>query len=129
MPSELTSRFIQSLQHAEQKGDLAPLIDLFSDDAQLSNLAMLEPLKGKDGARRFWEKYLSVFEQINSEFTNIVESNGAAVLEWISKGALSTSEDIRYQGVSILEMDGERIHRFRTYYDSAAFLPQGAKQK
>jgi ketosteroid isomerase-like protein len=51
------------------------------------------------------------------------------VLEWISKGALSTSEDIRYQGVSILEMDGERIHRFRTYYDSAAFLPQGAKQK
>jgi len=42
-------------------------------EAELSNLAMTEPLQGHDGARRFWQKYLSVFEHIRSKFTNVVE--------------------------------------------------------
>jgi ketosteroid isomerase-like protein len=100
---------------------------LFTEDAELSNLAMTEPLRGHDGARRFWQKYLSVFERIQSKFTNVVEGDRTTVLEWISEGALSTGESLNYQGVSILETDNGHVSCFRTYYDSAVFLPQGAK--
>jgi ketosteroid isomerase-like protein len=124
---EITSRFMHTLQNIEETGDIEPLIALFSDDAELMNLAMLEPLKGKEGARRFWEKYLSVFDHIHSQFTNVVENNNSSVLEWISEGRLSTSEEITYRGVSVLEHNNGEVQRFRTYYDSAAFLPQGAK--
>lgn len=125
MTSEIASRFMQTLQQIEDTGDVEPLVAMFTEDAELSNLAMTEPLKGHDGARRFWQKYLSVFENIHSKFTNVIEGDGSAVLEWISSG-VSTGESIKYRGVSILETDNGQVHRFRTYYDSAVFLPQGA---
>lgn len=59
----------------------------------------------------------------------MIEGDRAVVLEWISKGMLSTSQKIRYPSVSVLEIDNDQIHRFRIYDDSAAFLPQGAKHR
>ncbi|MBD0337071.1 MAG: nuclear transport factor 2 family protein [Cyanobacteria bacterium Co-bin13] len=128
-PRELASHFMQTLQKAEETGDVESLAALFSDDAELINLAMLEPLKGKEGAYRFWDKYLTVFDRIHSEFTNVIENSDVSVLEWVSKGTLSSSEEITYRGVSILEFKDGQVQRFRTYYDSAAFLPQGAKHE
>ena len=127
MTSEIAERFMQTLQQIEETGDVEPLVAMFTEDAELSNLAMTEPLHGRDGARRFWQKYLSVFERVHSKFTNVVEGDNTAVLEWISEGALSTSEPLNYRGVSLIEIDNGQVHRFRTYYDSAVFLPQGAK--
>jgi len=125
--SEIAERFMHILQQIEENGDVEPLVAMFTENAELSNLAMTEPLQGRDGARRFWQKYLSVFERINSKFINVIEGDGTTVLEWISSGALSTGESINYRGVSLLETDNGQVHRFRTYYDSAVFLPQGAK--
>jgi ketosteroid isomerase-like protein len=127
--SEIAERFMQTLQQIEETGDVEPLVAMFTEDAELSNLAMAEPLQGQGGARRFWQKYLSVFEHIRSKFTNVVEGDATAVLEWLSEGALSTGESVKYQGVSVLETDNGQVRCFRTYYDSAVFLPQGAKKK
>ncbi len=127
MTSEIAERFMHTLQQIEETGDVEPLVAMFTENAELSNLAMTEPLQGRDGALRFWQKYLSVFERINSKFINVIEGDGTIVLEWISSGALSTGESINYRGVSLLETDNGQVHRFRTYYDSAVFLPQGAK--
>ena len=128
MTSEIAERFMHTLQQIEETGDVEPLVAMFTEDAELSNLAMTEPLQGHDGARRFWQKYLSVFERVRSRFTNVVEGDDTAVLEWISEGALPTGESVNYQGVSVLETDNGQVRRFRTYYDSAVFLPQGAKK-
>jgi ketosteroid isomerase-like protein len=128
MASNIAEKFIQTLQQVEENKNVEPLVSLFTEDAQLSNLASASPLQGKDGARQFWQKYLSVFQQIHSNFTNVVESNGSAVLEWNSEGTLTSGEPLKYQGVSIIETVNGKVQRFRTYYDSAVFLPQGAKQ-
>lgn len=128
MPSETASRFMQTLQQVENTSDVEPLVAMFAAEAELVNLAMTEPLTGQDGARRFWQKYLSVFERIHSEFTNVVESDRTAVLEWLSEGTLSNGESVKYRGVSVIETDNGQVQRFRTYYDSAVFLPQGAKE-
>ena len=100
MTSEIAERFMHILQQIEEPGDVEPLVAMFTENAELSNLAMTEPLQGRDGT---------------------------TVLEWISSGALSTGESINYRGVSLLETDNGQVHRFRTYYDSAVFLPQCAK--
>lgn len=128
MQGEISLRFMQTLQQIEETKDVESLVALFADKAELTNLAMSEPLTGKEGARQFWQKYLSVFEQIHSDFTNVIEGDNTVVLEWVSKGTLSTSEPVQYRGVSILEISNDQVDRFRTYYDSAVFLPQGAKE-
>ena len=69
-----------------------------------------------------------MFQTVRSTFVHTRVGQAAATLEWTSEGRLPTGTAINYQGVSLLEFDAAgRVKRFRTYYDSAAFLPEGAK--
>jgi ketosteroid isomerase-like protein len=126
MASELTRRFMEALQEAERTGDIDPLVELFADDAELSDLGGTEPCHGKAGAVRFWRDYLGVFQQIHSTFTLVLEGDGATALEWVSEGDLPGGHPIRYAGVSALETHGGRIRKFRAYYDPTAFTTPGA---
>jgi ketosteroid isomerase-like protein len=129
MPVTITERFIEALEEAERTRRTEELVDLFADDAEAASLARSEPLSGRHGVRQFWEEYLRAFGEIRSEFTNVIESEQGAVLEWISRGTLPNGQPVAYRGVSVLETDGRLIQRFRTYYDSAVFLPHGAKHE
>ena len=71
----------------------------------------------------FWTRYLRAFGQIRSTFTRIWSDDERAILEWTSSGTLPNGLPIEYNGVSLLDLDGDRIKGFRAYYDSAAFLP------
>jgi ketosteroid isomerase-like protein len=127
MATELTNAFMRSLQQAERTGQIEPLMELFHPDAEALNLGRTEPARGREAVGEFWRAYLSAFADIRSEFTNVIQGEDGAVLEWISRGALPNGEPVEYRGVSVLEMEGDRVRKFRTYYDSAVFLPQGAK--
>jgi hypothetical protein len=109
--------------------DAAPVTALFGADAELHNLVKAEPAPEQQSALDFWQSYLAMFQQIRSDFTNVIEADQTAVLEWTSEGILHTGEPIRYRGVSIVEGAGDQVLRFRTYYDSAAFVPGGAKHQ
>ena len=116
----MADRFTKALQETEAARDPAPLLALFSDDCELSNLALTE--SGPDGARRFWDTYLAQFDAIRSEFSHRIESGDQVALAWTSEGTLKGGHPIRYRGVSLLEVAGGRVRRFETVYDSAAFL-------
>ncbi|MBA4064349.1 MAG: epoxide hydrolase [Isosphaera sp.] len=111
-----------ALQRTEKSGDPNGLADLFTDDAELTNLAKPEPARGRDGARAFWADYLKAFGSIRSEFGLVVADGPAAVMEWTSEGTLPNGKPITYRGVSVVETAGDRVARFRTYYDTAAFV-------
>jgi ketosteroid isomerase-like protein len=122
--------FMSTLQEAEKSRDPEPLVALFGEDSELLTLALVEPLRGEEGARRFWTMYLAAFEQIRSTFHHVIQSEGEAVLEWIGEGVVAASgQSFDYRGISVLEHDGKQIRRFRSYYDSAVFVPGGAKHK
>ncbi len=122
--------FKSTLQQIEQSRDPEALVALFAEDSELINLALTEPMRGLDGARKFWSNYLSAFEAIQSTFHHTTETDKTAVLEWVSEGTMATTgQPFNYRGVSVVEHDGAKVHRFRTYYDSAVFLPGGAKHK
>lgn len=48
-------------------------------------------------------------------------------MEWEASGQLKGGHDIAYRGVSLLDVDGEQVKAFRTYYDSAAFVTPAAQ--
>lgn len=128
-PANPAETFMQTLQETERSRDPAPLVALFADDAELSNLALAEPMRGREGAQTFWRHYLDAFAEVRSTFHHHFATDSAATLEWVSEGRLHAGEPIRYRGVSVLEIRDGKVSRFRTYYDTAAFLPGGAKHR
>jgi ketosteroid isomerase-like protein len=116
----MAQTFAESLQRTEESGDPEHLVRLFAEDAELHNLAIAE--EGIEGARRFWQTYLAQFDRIRSEFSHLIETDGEAALVWTSEGTLKGGHPIRYRGVSVIEFEGDRVHRFETVYDSAAFV-------
>jgi hypothetical protein len=122
--------FMSTLQQAEKSRDPEPLVALFDDRSELLTVALTEPMTSTEGARKFWTHYLATFEKIGSEFQHVIETENQAVLEWVGEGVLAASgQAISYRGVSVLEHDGAHVQRFRSYYDSAVFVPGGAKHK
>ena len=117
-------RFIHEL-HAIEDGDsegIDRIVDLFADDAQLSN-----PIIERDGAPRsgreqiaaFWQNYRTTFKDIHSEFFDVTASERAAGLFWRSTGTHLTGSPVDYEGVSRLEFDDSgKIARFKGYFDS-----------
>jgi ketosteroid isomerase-like protein len=125
--TRLTEEFMRALQRFEATGELAALLAMFAEDAEALNLGRTEPARGTDQVAGFWRDYRSVFKTIRSEFTHVIEGKDGAVLEWVSRGSLLNGDPVEYKGVTVLETNGDRVRRFRTYYDSAVFLPGGAK--
>jgi limonene-1,2-epoxide hydrolase len=118
----LAERFIDALRRTEEAHDPDPVAGMFTDGAELSNLARDEPRRGAAGARQFWADYLHAFRRVKSDFHAVREADGFAVLEWTSDAELAAGKRVTYRGVSILEAEGDRVGRFRTYYDTAALV-------
>ena len=123
----MADTFAESLQRTEETRDPEHLVRLFAEDAELHNLAIAH--HGIEGARQFWQTYLNQFDQIRSDFSHRIGSEGQAALVWTSEGALKGGHPITYRGVSIIEFTGDKVTRFETIYDSAAFLRGDAQTK
>ena len=122
-PKQAAQTFMKTLQQAETDGDVDPLVELFGEDAVLHALTTKREHSGPSGAEQFWSEYLGQFEEIKSEFGHVAAEGNIANCEWTSTGKLDGGREIEYVGVSLLEFaDDGKIERFRTYYDSAAFL-------
>ena len=125
--ANLTETFMQALQTAEESGDPASLVALFAENATLQNLTT-HRWNGVDGARDFWQMYLSNFQSIRSQFTHHLDDGRMGLMEWEATGKLSDGTDIAYRGASVIEHDGQKVTAFRTYYDSAAFVKPASER-
>ena len=120
--STVSERFMQALHHLDEHGDAGPMVELTSENAVLTKLDSHREAHGQDGARGFWEEYRSVFDTISTEFTHTLDGDGSSCLEWASTATLPDGADLSYRGVTVIDVDGERVTGVRTYYDSAAFV-------
>lgn len=116
--------FIDAL-HALEKGDesqIAPLVELFADDARITNAALQLAGKaelGRDGATRFWTEYKKALGACFSEFHHVTIDENAAGLFWTTQGSGTDGSAVKYDGVSLLEFDANgKISFFRGYYDT-----------
>lgn len=113
--------FIAALHNAEREHSSDLLVDLFSPEASCANLT--HEAHGLDEVRDFWDAYLAAFIEVASEFNHVIEHPNGFLLEWVAHGILVNGEPIGYRGVSLIDVGPDGIESFRTYYDSAVFVP------
>lgn len=126
MSEQLTNRFVDALRTLEETTDAAPLTALYSEDAVSGNLIAPDRFQGPDGARQFWTEYRSMFDQAKSEFRSVIVGPEGAALEWTTQGTSLDGKPLHYTGVTLLEMNAEKVTRSCTYFDPGALGRQMA---
>jgi hypothetical protein len=115
--------FMSALQTMEKDRDVNRIAARFAPSCQLWRQSYGQAYHDAEGVQKFWTEYLKQFESIATDFTNVMEREGLAILEWESRGALQGGRPIHYRGVSILELgDAGKVTSFKTYFDSAHFI-------
>jgi hypothetical protein len=94
---------------------LETITGLFDEAAEVGNVVTND--KNLD-PREFWQSYRDNFDRIESKFRNEIITDSTAALEWTSTGTSSDGKEFQYDGVSILEIDGDKITRFHAYFDA-----------
>lgn len=117
MSKELADRFIGALEKIESGGDVEEMAGLFADECEIGNVTLSETLHGRDGVEEFWTHYKKTLGDVRSDFRNKIVTDGTMALEWTTKGG--KDGDVEYDGVSILETDGDKITRFFAYFNPA----------
>jgi hypothetical protein len=128
MTREVAEKFISALGELESGGKVENIVSLFADNCEVGNTTLTETMHGRDGAKEFWSNYRKTFQDIRSEFRNKVISDRTAALEWTSKGTADNGHPIDYEGVSMLEIDGDKITRFFAYFNPGKLGMQMADQ-
>ncbi len=121
MSEQTARRFIEALGRLEAGRELETIVGLFAPDAEVGNVVAPEKFHGQEGARAFWgAKYRDTFGEVRSTFRNVFATGNRAVLEWTTEGTANDGTPVQYDGVSILEIEGGQIKRFRAYFDAGA---------
>ena len=125
--ADLANDFKKALQTSEKEKSPDAVLAFFEEGSTLKRLNH-EHYRGRDGAKKFWDEYLSTFKTQETTFHHTVDAADTVVLEWLSKGEFPNGEPFEYRGVSVLERGGgdDKIGAFRTYYDSAVFINENA---
>ncbi len=111
--------FAEALRQLEQ-GDDSTLLAMFTDDAELRRPEQ-DHLGAVEDADTFWKQYRDQFQDLSTTFERLVDAGDEGILEWHSSGTLRSGRHIDYAGVSLLTFTADKVSRFATYYDTAAF--------
>jgi hypothetical protein len=114
MAENIAKQFIDALHKLERESDLETIVSLFSEGCEVGNVVTND----KDiSAEKFWSSYRESFGEVESTFRNEIIAGDATALEWTTNGTSGEGHEFKYDGVSILETDGDKITRFHAYFD------------
>ena len=120
MAANIAEQFIEALRALEETRELEAIVALYAEESEVGNINAPEKFTGPEGARVFWTKYRETFGEVRSTFRNRIITDKRAALEWTTEGTTANGAPVNYQGVSILEIEGDHIKRFRAYFDPEA---------
>jgi ketosteroid isomerase-like protein len=118
MNREIADNFIRALESLERDGDVESLMEIFAESCQIETPVIPRPVEGRAAARAFWAAYRMAFRYVHSTFRNIVVGDATIVLEWTALCVNRSGREFQYDGISILDISGPHITRFRSYFDS-----------
>lgn len=124
MSREIADRFVEALWKLEEDRDVEPLVGVHTEDCEVGNVAVPKTFSGHDGLREFWTSYRKTFGEMKSEFRSVfADGDGHAALEWTTEGE-SNGGSVTYSGVSVLEIEGDKVKRFHAYFDPRSLTEQ-----
>lgn len=113
----MAEKFIEALNELESSENTDKIAALFAENGEIGNSTLTESFIGADGARDFWTNYRKTFGEVKSTFKNKIISENVSALEWTTVGTSVDGNEINYDGVSIIESDGDKITRFFAYFN------------
>lgn len=122
MADDTVQRFIDALRKLESHSEVDDLAGLYGEDAVCGNVATRTTHTGPDGAREFWAGYRKAFSEMRSDFREAVSGDAAAALEWVTTATRAGGDPVEYEGVTILEFDGDKLARSTAYFDPRAVV-------
>ena len=123
MSKEVADKFVEALWKLEEDRDVEALVEIHAEGCSVGNVAVSKTFSGHEGLREFWTDYRKTFDEMKSEFRNVFATGEGAALEWTTQGT-SNGDAVSYDGVSILEIEGDKVARFMAYFDSRALTKQ-----
>ncbi len=124
MSKEVADRFVEALRKLEEGRDVEALVEIHAEDCDVGNVAVPRTFSGHEGLREFWTSYRNTFDEMKSQFRNVfADDAGRAALEWTTEGT-AAGNPVSYDGVSILEIEGDKVRRFRAYFDPRRLTEQ-----
>jgi hypothetical protein len=123
MSKEVADGFVEALRKLEEEEDVESLVEIHAEDCEVGNVSVPGNFRGHEGLREFWTSYRSTFGEMKSEFRNVFATEERAALEWTTQGT-SNGESVSHDGVSILEIEGDKVRRFMAYFDTRDLTPQ-----
>jgi len=116
--AQTAEQFIEALGKLEESRDVEAIVGLYAEGSETGNIIAPEKYEGRDGARQFWTIYRETFGEVKSTFRNRIITDDRAALEWTTEGTSANGATVKYDGVSILEIEGNQITRFRAYFNA-----------
>jgi ketosteroid isomerase-like protein len=123
----LSARFIRALRALEIERDLQPIVELYSHDCELVH-PLFDHLRGNDGVRKLWRKYVDSFEEVRTEFVSVIDGHGISAVEWISSATMLDGHPLEYGGSSVFASEDNRITSMHVYFDPRPLLEASRKQ-
>ncbi len=118
MSAQTAEQFVEALAKLEESRDVEAIVNLYAEGSETGNVIAPEKYEGREGARQFWTIYRDTFGEVKSTFRNRIITDSRAALEWTTEGTSVNGTSIKYDGVSILEIEGDQITRFRAYFNA-----------
>jgi hypothetical protein len=123
MSRDIADSFVAAMWELEENENVEPLVEIHTEDCEVGNVSVPETFRGHEGLREFWTSYRSTFGEMKSEFRNVIATEEGAALEWATTGT-SNSDSVSYDGVSVLEIEGDKVRRFMAYFDTRRLTQQ-----
>jgi ketosteroid isomerase-like protein len=114
---EVADDFVEALRKLEEVRAVEPLVEIHADDCEVGNVSVSETFRGHESLREFWTEYRKTFDEMKSTFRNVFATEEGAALEWTTTGT-SNGDSVSYDGVSVLEIEGDKVRRFMAYFDT-----------
>ena len=116
--------------------DIDAVMEFYAEDAELI-LPGSPPVKGKDAIRAAWQMYMTAFPDEHATEIRHLADGSTAITEWTiaqtHTGPLvmptgeqlpPTGKAVKLTGVTIAELEGDKVKRQAFYWDNADFLQQ-----
>jgi steroid delta-isomerase-like uncharacterized protein len=116
--------------------DLERALDLATDDIEIRLVATGQTLTGRDGFRRFMERFVSASSDMKKHITNQVVSADQVVSEFTLRGTHDgplrtptgeippTGREIQLEVVEVIGVRNDKIAWIRNYSDTTTLMRQ-----
>ena len=112
--------------------DTEKVLSLFTDDCMLEDVTFGVVNRGKKELRAFADGVFAGIPDFKIELTARFSTDASAGMEWVMSGThkgdfpgmAATGKRFSVRGVTILELQGEKIRRDSDYWDAASVMRQ-----